>query len=170
MAEAIGLGSGIITLVNLTLTVSKLSYEYVQKVRNVSQSISQYLKEVQALQSALLKIQETLGSSEVASFLSSQEEVLPKLLLTGCYTELEAVKQKLEKRDKTKSRWSFTSKAQHLTWPYQEKETLELVEKLSRWTSICNSFVSSYNLLVARRLPLLLLTLQTNLERHSESS
>jgi len=149
MAEAIGLTSGIITLASLTLKVSQLSYDYVQKVRSAPKSVSQYLQEILALRSALLKVQETLALPDITSVLPSNGEFLPKSLITECHMELEAIMQKLQKRSNTRSRWSFRSKVQDLTWPFQEKETLEMVEKLSRWNNICNSFVTSYNLLVA---------------------
>lgn len=149
MAEAIGVSSGVITLAALAPTVSQLSYDYVQKVRDAPKSVSRHLQEIVALRSALLNVQETLAPPEITPALQSHGELLPKSLIMGCHTELETIKAKLQTRSDTRSRWGFKSKVQRLTWLLQERDTLQLVEKLSRWNNLCHSFVATYNLLVA---------------------
>lgn len=156
MAEVIGLGSGIITLAGLALKVFQLSYDYLQKVRDVPESVSQYLQEILALKSALLRVQEISTLPGFASTLSSNGELLPSSLIIECRTELESIERQLQNRSKVKSRWAFRSKVRDLTWPFQEKETMEMVEKLGRWNNIFTSFVSSYNLLVIKSTALLL--------------
>lgn len=104
MAEVIGLTTGIITLVSLSLTVSQVSYEYVQKVRGSSTAISRYLQEILALSSALLKVQETLALPGIATVIASSSspgddnELLPKALIAETHRELEAIRRKLQKR------------------------------------------------------------------------
>jgi hypothetical protein len=148
MAEAIGISSGVATLAALTLTVSQLSYDYVQKVRSAPKLVARYLQEILALSSVVLKVQETLALPSVASSPSSDSELLLKSLVTECHKELEAIKRKLQNRNNNRSRWRFKSKVQDLTWPFQEKETLKIIEKLSRWNNLCNSIVTACNLFV----------------------
>lgn len=156
MAEVIGVTTGIVSLVSLSLTVSQVSYDYVQKVRGSSTAISRYLQEILALSSALLKVQETLALPGIASVVSSSsptggkgdddKELLPKSLIAETHRELEAIRRKLQKRVDGGRAAGFSSKVHALTWPFQEKETLEIVEKLSRWNRTCDSIVSAYNL------------------------
>ncbi|KIX00054.1 uncharacterized protein Z518_10981 [Rhinocladiella mackenziei CBS 650.93] len=135
MAELIGVASGIAGLVNLTLTVSQVSYEYMQKVRNAPRSTSRYLQEVLALSAALLRVQETLSLPGVESTFSSDKDLLPKSLIAECRKELETT--------------NFTSKVHAFAWPFEEKETKEIVEKLARWSNIFNSIVTTCSLRIS---------------------
>lgn len=152
MAEAIGLATGIISLVSLALKVSQVSYDYVQTVRNSSSAVARYLQEILALTQSLLKLQEALAQPGVSVVVASgqDDELLPKAFIAECYKELDSIKQKLQKRLDTRS--SLGVKVQALKWPFQEKDTLEIVEKLSRWNSTCSSVVTACNLFVLHAL------------------
>lgn len=152
MAEVLGVTTGIVSLVSLALKVSQVSYDYVQTVRGSSSVIARYLQEILALSQSLLKVQEALAQPGISAVVSSDpnEALLPTILTTECFKELDSIKRKLQKRLETRSNLGI--KVQALTWPFQEKDTLEIIEKLSRWNSTCNSVVSAYNLFVAPKL------------------
>lgn len=145
MAELIGITSGVTTLVGLTLTITQVSYEYVQKVRKTSTSTTRYLQEVLALSSTLLRLQDTLKLPSVASILSADKDLLSDSLIAECQKELEAIKTKLQK-----PRPGFALSLHALTWPFEEKKAKEVVERLARWNSIFNSIVNTCNLSVLR--------------------
>jgi hypothetical protein len=155
MAEAIGLASSIISLVSLCLTVSQVSYDYISKTRHSSTTISRYLQEILALSSSLLKLQETLALPGVAAAVGTgagKDDLLPRGLVEESTQELQAIKAKLERKLNGGAgggrRAALGGKLDRLTWPFQEKETEEMVAKLSRWNGICAGIVASYNLYV----------------------
>ncbi len=146
MAEVIGATSGIVALVSLALSVSHASYEYVQKVRKAPASTSRYLQEFLAFSSTLLRVQETLALPGVASSLSGSNDLVPQPLIAECRQELQTIKRKLEKRGSATS--GFSAKLHILTWPFEEKETREIVDRLARYNSIFSSIVNTANLSV----------------------
>ena len=146
MAEVIGATSGIVALVSLALSVSHASYEYVQKVRKAPASTSRYLQEFLALSSTLLRVQETLALSGVATSLSGNNDLLPQPLIAECRQELQTIKRKLEKRSSVTS--GFSAKLHSLTWPFEEKETREIVDRLARYNNIFSSIINTANLSV----------------------
>jgi hypothetical protein len=148
MAEVVGLTSGIVGLVSAVLSVSHISFEFVTKAKKAPASVSRYLQEILALSSTLLKVQDTLAFPAVVSAVSTEKDLLPASLISECEKELETLRQKLQKRA---ARTGHISKLHALSWPFEEKETKDLVDRIARWNSIFGTIINTCNLSVGDR-------------------
>ncbi|KAK5061461.1 hypothetical protein LTR84_008004 [Exophiala bonariae] len=147
MAELLGVASGVAGLVQLALVLSQASHEYVVKMRNAPKTTSQYLREVLALSHVLLQLEEVLSLPGVKTALTVDPDLLPRSLISECQKELDAVKQKLQKRSGPAS--GFRSRFRALSWPFEEKEMKQIIENLSRWNNIFSSLATTCNLRIS---------------------
>ena len=149
MAEAIGLITGVATLVGSTFKLTQLSYEYMHSVHQSANSVSTFLQELLALNSVLVKFQEVFHNPNVSAALSSDRALLFCQAVAECENEVVRLQERLDKYR--------GSKLSRLTWPLREKETKATLETLHRWRdtfesfgSICTLNISSATLVETR--------------------
>jgi hypothetical protein len=130
MAEVLGIDSSIAGLASLVIQLSQISFQFSCDVKRASKSQSSYLQGLSALTSVLLCIQQATNGVD--------SEILPgpsisRNAINKCHKQLESVKARLEKRlKKKKILWTL----KNLSWPFEEKETRDLVAMLHRYHSM----------------------------------
>lgn len=146
MAETLGVASGIAGLVSLTIEVFGISYKYINGVRNASRSARRLLKELEALQTVLHRVEQVAKErndldafGDAASCLLSVKEANEYINL------LQNIRGKLQKRQ---SQSAFRYHVNVLTWPFSEKETLVLIESFHRHLEIYNTALAVDSLYV----------------------
>lgn len=131
MAEALGLASSIISVLQLTYEVSNLCYGYIQSAKNASKTVERILAEVHSLGGALSGLE----------YLSkhAKDSHLPALKLLGtkdgvldrCKQVLEELKHRL-----TPASGRLQKLGKAMTWPLEEKEISNLLMMMERHKSI----------------------------------
>jgi hypothetical protein len=141
MAEVLGIASSVAGLVSLTVTVSQLSLQYFSDIRKTSKTVQDYTRELSALHSVLLRIQEMVEAPEYHQIFAKRPSAfpVPATAIRRCEAELADLKTRLEERGK-KSRWS--AKIAALGWPMEAKETRKSVDMFHRYLEIFNTALS----------------------------
>lgn len=140
MAEAFGIASGVAGLVSLTIEVFGISYKYVHGVRNAASSVRQFLVELEHLQKVLHRVEQVAEETDEREVFGDAGPCLLTIKESNEYIGL-----LVDVRDKLQSRQtpsSVRNKLKALTWPFSEKETLDLVSSLHRHLDIYNGAVT----------------------------
>lgn len=147
MAEALGLASAVAGLVSLAIEVSRISFEYASGVRHASKAVSDYLRELSALTSVILRLQNATTRPEVRNALEDlpAEPADPSIL--ECMGDMTRLKTKLEKYTGN----GLRMKIKTLLWPFEEKETRKLAEMFQRYCSILEAMISADTLVVSSK-------------------
>lgn len=140
MAEAVALAASIAGLTSLAIQLTQISYHYVSDLRDASKAVLSYIRELSALTSVLLRLQEVLEIPDVTNLLSSRPSSLSKQSMDIYMAEITAVKSGLEKRA---SKTGLSAKLKSLSWPLEEKETKRSVDTLHRIHGLLNSALSA---------------------------
>ncbi|KAH0564763.1 hypothetical protein GP486_001846 [Trichoglossum hirsutum] len=145
MAEALGLAAGVAGLISLAIEVSRLSFEYASAARHSSKIVSGYLRELSALTSVILRLQDAAEQLEVQNALGARPSGLPNASVMECIEQMEKLKEKLERY---KSSSGIRAKVKPLAWPFEEKDTRHLTETFQRYCSIFDMILSADTLWV----------------------
>ena len=148
MAEALEIVTGIAGLVSLTIEVFGISYKYISRVRNASSSARRFLKELEALQSVLLRVEQFAKDSNQPEVFGHAGSCLLSIKESNDYIDLlQTVRHKLQQRQ---SPSSLRSKIKACTWPYSEKDTLALTKSFHRHLEVYNTAMAVDTLYVHR--------------------
>ncbi len=146
MAEALGIASGIAGLVSLTVEVYGISYKYISGVHDASSSARRFLKELKDLQRVLGHVQRTAKGINEEVIFSNASSCLLSIEKSNEYVKLlEKVRNKLKQQETSSS---LRNIVKALTWPFSEKETLDLTQSLHRHLEIYNTALTVDNLYV----------------------
>jgi hypothetical protein len=140
MAEAVGLAASIAGLAGLTIQLAQVSFQYVSSVHGASKAVSSYLQELSALTSVLLRLHTVVDIPDIQKILADRPFAISTSAIDECQTQLKELKLKLEHRI---SKDGFLANLKPMTWPFEEKETKRIVDKLHRFHDIFHSAVSS---------------------------
>jgi hypothetical protein len=132
MAEAIGVASSIAGLVALAAQIAKLSYGYVQGVKNAPRTQKRYLQEVSAFMDVLLRLEESCQDAEVLSLAVARPASLSPSAIEECRAELKALQNLLER--------CFSAR---LLWPLYEKDLKCHIDGLHRFRLLFSDFLSA---------------------------
>ncbi|KAF2656906.1 hypothetical protein K491DRAFT_355337 [Lophiostoma macrostomum CBS 122681] len=132
MAEAVGLAAAIAQLAGLTVELTKLSYTYLNDVRNASKARKMYLREVSALTDVLLRLEMSLQDSvALGPQQSARSNPIPSTTISDCHDVLSLQRSALEK--------NFN----RLLWPFHEKELKKAIEKVHRFRDIFSDYITA---------------------------
>ena len=140
MAEVLGIASGIAGLLSLTIEVFNISYKYINGVRDASGSVRQLLMELGDLQTVLLRVEQVAKGTDELKVFGDAGSCLLSIKESNEYIGLlQNVRDKLQQRQTSSS---IRNKLKALTWPFSEKETLDLTNSLHRHLEIYNVALS----------------------------
>lgn len=146
MAETLAIASGITGLVSLTVEVFGISYKYINGVRNASRSARRLLKELEALQTVLHRVEQVANErNKVEAFGDAGSYLLSIKEANEYISLLQNIRGKLQQRQ---SHSTFRNHVKALTWPFSEKETLFLIESFHRHLEIYNTALAVDSLYV----------------------
>lgn len=148
MAEVLGIVSGVAGLMSLTIEVFQISYNYIDKVHNASNTIRRFLKELQDLKVVLIQVEQSIKSMDDQGVFGDDPSCLLLIGESNEYLELlGTIRHKLEKR---RADGSFRQKLKALTWPFSDDETLGLIQALHRHLEIYQTALALDNLNVGK--------------------
>ena len=147
MADPLSLASAIAGLASLAIEVSRISFEYASEVRHASKAVSEYLRELSALTSAVLRLQGALSSREVQDALEDSASQAANPSILQCLDDMETLRIRLDKYAASGVRRKF----QTLLWPFEEKETRKSAEMLHRHCSALDLLLSADTLVVSSK-------------------
>ena len=148
MAEVLGVASGVAGLMSMTIQVFQISYDYIDKVHNASNTIRLFLKELQDLKIVLIKVEQMTKSTDDGEIFGDGPSCLLSIGESNEYVDLlETIRHKLEKR---RADGSIRQKLKSLTWPFSEDKTLGLIQALHRHLDIYQTALALDNLNVGR--------------------
>ena len=160
MAEVLGIASGVAGLMSLTIEVFQISYDYIDKVYNASNTIRLFLKELQDLKIVLIKVEQMTKSTDDQEIFGDDPSCLLSVGESNEYVDLlGTIRHKLEKR---RADGSFRQKLKSLPWPFSEDKTLGLIQALNRHLEIYQTALALDNLNVGK--------LTLNEVRHSKAA
>ena len=160
MAEVLGVASGVAGLMSLTIEVFQISYDYIDKIYNASNTIRHFLKELQDLKIVLTKVEQMTKSTDDREIFGDDPSCLLSIGESNEYLDLlGSIRHKLQKR---KADGSFRQKLKSLTWPFSEDKTLGLIQSLHRHLEIYQTALALDNLSVGK--------LTLNEVRHSKAA
>ena len=141
MAEVIGIASGIAGLLSLVVTVFDVSCRYVSNARGSSKCVDEYLKELTIFKNLLIRLDELTHNQEPLDvFTGNSSTLLSTLSLDDCHTELEELLLDLQRRARSTS---LLRGIHALSWPFSEKETRRIIERLHRYRSFYETAFSA---------------------------
>ena len=148
MAEALGVASGVAGLMSLTIEVFQISYDYINKVHNASNTLQRFLRELEDLKVVLIKIDQMAKNMNDRKIFGDDPSCLLSIKESSEYLDLlGTVRYKLEKRS---VEGSLRQKLKALTWPFSEDKTLGLIEALHRHLEIYKTALALDNLTVGK--------------------
>lgn len=146
MAETLGIASGIAGLVSLTVEVFGISCKYINGVRNASCSARRLLKELEALQTVLHRVEQVANDRNKPEAFGDSGPFLLSIEGANEYINLlQNIRGKLQQRQ---SHSAFRNHVKALVWPFSEKETLILIESFHRHLEIYNTALAVDSLYV----------------------
>jgi hypothetical protein len=146
MTEALGIAASIAGLASLTIQITQISFQYVSDITSASKCQADYLQELSALTSVLLRLQQATSDPDISHLLASRDDTISTDAINNCNKQLEHVKSKLEKRSVALAEPGPFSKLKLLGWPFEEKETKKLVATLHRFHDIFLSALATDHL------------------------
>jgi hypothetical protein len=133
MAEALGLATSVIAVIELSTTVASLCFEYYTNVKNARDDITRLQREAESLKVALKQVKSLLDGPNGAKL-----EVSRSLRngVDDCSSQLADLETKLETGRKHKVMRRFGVRA--LKWPFKNEEVEGIVKNLGR----CREMIS----------------------------
>ncbi|KAL5598562.1 uncharacterized protein BROUX77_006396 [Berkeleyomyces rouxiae] len=129
--EAIGAAANVIAVVDLSVKVGLLCFQYGKDVKNSATDINQLREEVTNLQTVAEQVQALLKKPNAEKL--TQSKSLDDVLQKSC-AQLKELSQRLDPKGVRKAMRKFGLRA--LKWPLQRDEVKGLVEGLRRYNEI----------------------------------
>jgi hypothetical protein len=145
MADPLSISASVAGLLSLVIQVADGTYQYVSSARNAPLTISSLLRELQALKTILVKLDDLTHSSYTEA--SGDAPIISPLDIEVCREDLQEMYRKLN----NKLDGEGSTKALHrFVWPFLEDKTLQMVAA----SQICQNLPSSlvHRLLVRLKL------------------
>ena len=99
MAEVLGVASGVAGLMSLTIEVFQISYDYIDKIYNASNTIRHFLKELQDLKIVLTKVEQMTKSTDDREIFGDDPSCLLSIGESNVYVYfLGSIRHNLQKR------------------------------------------------------------------------
>jgi hypothetical protein len=132
MAEAFGLAAAVANLLQISVQITQLSYNYMSDVKNAPKTQKQYLQEVSAFTDVLFRVDQAFQEAKSTGLaIPDLPGSLNDDLIQDCHKNLAALRSTLEKR------------LVKLMWPFQEKDLKKQIDILHRYRELFTSFLSA---------------------------
>jgi predicted RNase H-like nuclease (RuvC/YqgF family) len=128
MAEALGVASSVIAVVDLSAKVFSLCLQYSREVKNAKDDIEKLSKEVATFQATARELQTLVEGPRGKELKASQQ--LTSAIKDG-RLRLEELERQLQRSSCRKSMSRFGLRA--LKWPFESKEIKGTIEDLERY-------------------------------------
>ena len=125
MAEALGLASSVIAVIDLSTKVASWCSEYYANVKNARDDIERLQREAQGLKATLERVQSLCDGPNSAKLQESQSL---RDGVKACKEQLAQLETKLEPRTRNKLMSRYGTRA--LRWPLKSNEVDEIMKKL----------------------------------------
>ncbi|KAK7582828.1 hypothetical protein V3481_012126 [Fusarium oxysporum f. sp. vasinfectum] len=127
MAEALGVASSVIAVVDLSAKVFSLCLQYSREVKNAKDDIERLRKEVAAFQDTAKELNALLEGSRGRELKTSQQLVS---VIEDGHSTLGQLEQRLQPSTRRKAMSRFGMRA--LKWPFESKDVEEAIQNLER--------------------------------------
>ena len=129
MADPFSLAASTADLLSLTIKVVGATYSYVKAVKNAQKTIVAFKDELRALRQVLPQLEDSMASGRTLTLPDFQTLTST---IQICESTLLDLLLKLDKPARNK----FHAAMNQLIWPLKEKETLQAIDTLHRYTNI----------------------------------
>jgi hypothetical protein len=138
MADPLSISASVAGLLSLVIQVADGTYQYVSSARSASTTISSLLRELRALKTVLVRLDDLTHSSYTEA--SGDAPIISPLDIEVCREDLQEIYRKLNNKLDGKG----STKALHrFAWPFLEDKTLQMVAKLHRYVEIFHLALSA---------------------------
>lgn len=131
MAEALATASAIAGLLSLSGTILSQGYGFISSVTGAPKHLRFVLSETAALNTVLDQLQTLATDSTSYGTNSTMRDLQKSGSLDDCQELLRPVQRSIAKCEQIKGQ-ELRNLGKALVWPFEERETRETVEKLSR--------------------------------------
>ena len=152
MAEGIGLAASVIAVLQITQSVLSICYDYSAALKGASWEVPRVKEEIEGLRNVLQSLESLMREAEFADPTAGTR--LPTLLLLcapdgvldSCRNEMLRLETKLKLPGWTE-RFGPRRKAfiESMRWPFKEKDTNKIVERLGRFKDTLAAAISADN-------------------------
>lgn len=134
MADPLSISASVAGLLSLVIQVTDGTYQYASSARNATSAIAALLRELQALKTVLVKLDDiTHNSNHMQAVPSIDASVLSLLDIESCTAEIDGIRRKLGSRLDVRGRMKVV---QQLIWPLLEDKTVQMVKTLHSYVDI----------------------------------
>ena len=127
--DGVSVASGVAGLITLALQLSGTIAEYASAVKDKPHAVAEFENELSILSEVLGQLSEVLSSDRLKSRQFDRNSVLQRAII-DCDRRMARISEKL--RPKNGGRLSRA--LDRLKWPFEQKEVLQMVENLRRFT------------------------------------
>lgn len=143
MAEAVGLASSIVALVQLSATVYIKTSKFYKDAKDAKSKIRTLATQAQNL-SGLLQSLSLLASSPMFDDVGASVPLFRDTYIESCHATLTRIKRKIEKAESDFGSGSHKrSVTRSLKWPFENQETQDLMTELSRHQEVLKLALSA---------------------------
>jgi hypothetical protein len=134
MADPLSISASVAGLLSLVIQVTDGTYQYASRARNATSAVAALLRELQALKTVLVKLDDLTHNSHSWQTVPSTDAVVLSLVnIESCTAEIEEIQRKLGSRLDVRGRMKLV---QHLIWPLLEDKTMQMVKTLHSYVDI----------------------------------
>jgi hypothetical protein len=134
MADPLSISASVAGLLSLIIQVADGTYQYASSVRNAPSAVTALLKELQALKTVLVKLDDLTHDEHNSQAVLNRDAAVVSLLdIESCTAEIAKLQRKLGSRLDVRGRMSIV---QHLIWPFLEDSTMQMAKKLHSYVDI----------------------------------
>lgn len=134
MTDPLSISAGVAGLLSLVIQVADGTYQYASSARNAQTAIAALLRELQALKTVLVKLDDLTHNSHSYQAAPNRAATIVSLLdIESCTSEIEKIQRKLGSRLDVRGRMKVV---QHLIWPFLEDKTMQMVKTLHQYVDI----------------------------------
>jgi VCBS repeat-containing protein len=143
MSDPLSVSASVAGLLSLVIQVADGTYQYASSARNATSAVAALLRELQALKTVLVKLDDLTHNSLSLQAVPKRNATVVSLLdIKGCTAEIEKIQQKLGSRLNVRGKMKVV---QHLIWPFLENKTLQMVQTLHSYVDIFHLALSMDN-------------------------
>jgi hypothetical protein len=134
MTDPLSISASVAGLLSLVIQVADGTYQYVSSARNAPSAVAALLKELQALKTVLVKLDDLTHNSHSWQAVPNRDFAVVSLLdIESCTAEIEKIQRKLGSLLDVRGRMKVV---QHLIWPFLEDKTMQMAKTLHSYVDI----------------------------------
>lgn len=149
MMDVLSVAASVVAIIQLSNEIIKGSRKYYIVAKNASKDIKHLLDELESFRQALNGLNEIVTKAETSVsggvnngnvpsheiLLNIRRMLEPNAPLTACFVEMQHFRHRMKRYESAVTR--------NLRWPFQRKETLEMVGRLRNLKSLLDTAIAS---------------------------